>query len=254
MDSNWLLTNIAASFLLPPLNLILLGAIGFFLRNRWPRAGNVLGFGALLILLGLSTQAGARLLIAPLEAQTRPLQSGKTVDAQAIIILGGGRMKNAPEYGGKDIPSLHTLARLAYGARLHRETRLPILVTGGAPDGAGESDASIMARALRDDFGTPARWLEQDSNNTAENAQRSVPLLKQAGVQRILLVTDAMHMPRAHAIFRRHGIQIMAAPTRFVSAAPWSMADFISKASALANCHYALHEWIGLYVSRYRHQ
>lgn len=254
MNTNWLLTNIGASFLLPPLNLIALGAIGFWLRNRWPRAGNVLGFGSLLILLGLSTQAGARLLIAPLEAQTLPLQSIKAVDAQAIVILGGGRMKDAPEYAGQDIPSLPTLARLAYGARLHRETRLPILVTGGAPDGAGESEAAVMARALRDDFGAPVRWLEENSNNTAENAQRSVPLLKQAGVQRIVLVTDAMHMPRAHAMFRRLGIQIVAAPTRFVSAAPWSVADFIPKGKALADSHYALHEWIGLYVYRYRHQ
>jgi uncharacterized SAM-binding protein YcdF (DUF218 family) len=254
MNTNWLLTNIGASFLLPPLNLLLLGAIGFCLRNRWPRVGNVLGFGALLVLLGLSTQAGARLLIAPLEAQTRPLQSLKGVNAQAIVILGGGRLKNAPEYAGRDIPSLHTLARLAYGAKLHRETHLPILVTGGAPDGGRESEAAVMARALREDFATPVHWLEQDSNNTAENALHSVPLLKQAGVKRILLVTDAMHMPRAHTMFRQYGIQIVAAPTRFVSAAPWSVADFIPKASALANSHYALHEWIGLYVYRYRHQ
>jgi uncharacterized SAM-binding protein YcdF (DUF218 family) len=254
MNTSWLLTNFGASFLLPPLNLILLGAIGFLLRSRWPRFGNMLGFGALLILLGLSTQAGARLLIAPLEAQTRPLQSVKGVQAQAIVILGGGRMKDAPEYAGQDIPGTHTLARLAYGAKLHRETRLPILVTGGAPDGAGESEAAVMARALRDDFGTPVHWLEEHSNNTAENAQRSAPMLKQAGVQRILLVTDAMHMPRAHAMFRRHGIQIVAAPTRFASAEPWSVAHFIPKARALADSHYAMHEWIGLCVYQHRYK
>lgn len=254
MNTSWLLTNIVASLLLPPLNLILICAIGLALRGRWPRAGTALSLGALAVLLGLSTQAGARLLAAPLEAMIQPLQSGRSVNAQAIVILGGGRMQDAPEYAGHDIPNAHTLARIAYGAKLQREIRLPLLVTGGAPDGAGESEAEVMARTLREDFGTPVRWLEQRSNNTAENAQRSVQMLKQAGIRHILLVTDAMHMPRAHAIFSRYDIKVVPAPTRFLDTAPLSAADFIPKASALANSHYAMHEWIGLYWYRLRHQ
>ena len=254
MNTSWLLTNIAASLLLPPLSLIALCVIGFAVRRRWPRTGNVISAGALLILLILSTNAGARLMITPLEALTRPVHAAKGANAQAIVILGGGRMKDAPEYAGHDIPNSYTLARLAYGAKLYREAPLPILVTGGAPDGAGESEAAVMARTLREDFRTPVRWQEQESNNTAENAQQSIRLLKQAGVQRILLVTDAMHMPRAHAIFKHYGIAVVPAPTRFYSMVPWSAADFIPKASALANSHYAMHEWIGLYWYRFRHQ
>ncbi len=254
MNTSWLLTNVLASLLLPPLNLVALSIIGFTMRNRWPRAGSTLGFGSLLVLVALSTHAGARLLLFPLEAQTRPLQMVKGTNTQAIVILGGGRLKEAPEYDGHDIPNAHTLARLAYGARLHRESKLPILVTGGTPDGAGESEAAVMARMLREEFQTPVRWLEEESDNTAENAQRSVPMLKQAGIQRILLVTDAMHMPRAQAIFKRYDIAVVPAPTRFQSAPPLSAADFIPKASALANSHYAMHEWIGLYWYRLRHQ
>lgn len=254
MDASWLVTNILASLLLPPLNLVGLSIVGFLLRRRWPRAGNVLGFGALLVLLVLSTQAGARLLIAPLEVRTPPLRSLNGISAQAIVILGGGRLKDAPEYAGHDIPNTQTLARLAYGAKLHRETRLPVLVTGGAPDGVGESEALVMARTLREDFNIPVRWLEQKSDNTAENAQHSVPMLKRAGIRRILLVTDAMHMPRAQMIFKRQDIAVLPAPTRFQSAAPLTAADFIPKASALANAHYAMHEWIGLYWYRIRHQ
>lgn len=254
MNTSWLLTNIAASLLLPPLNLIALCMLGMVVRRRWPRVGTVLVLGALLVLLVLSTNAGARLLVAPLEALTRPVPSVKGANAQAIVILGGGRMKNAPEYAGRDIPGLHTLARLAYGSKLHRETRLPVLVTGGMPDGAGESEAAVMARTLRDDFATPVRWLEQESNNTAENAQRSIRVLRQAGVQRVLLVTDAMHMPRSQAVFKRYGITVIPAPTRFLSAPPLSAVDFIPRASALANSHYAMHEWIGLYWYRLHHQ
>jgi uncharacterized SAM-binding protein YcdF (DUF218 family) len=254
MNTTWLLTNVAVSLLLPPLSLILLCVAGGVVRRRWPRIGNSISLGALLVLLILSTDAGARLIAAPLEALTRPMQSAKGTHGQAIVILGGGRMKDAPEYGGHDIPNSHTLARLAYGAKLHRETALPILVTGGTPDGAGESEAAVMARTLQEDFGSPVRWLEQGSNNTAENAQRSIQLLKQAGIQRILLVTDAMHMPRSHMIFKRYGFTVIPAPTRFLTSSPLSAADFIPRARALANSHYAMHEWIGLYWYRFRHQ
>lgn len=253
MNTNWLLTNTLASLLLPPLNLIALCLVGFAVRRRWPRTGSAISVGALFILLALSTQAGARLVVAPLENLTRPLPQN-AANAQAIVILGGGRLKDAPEYAGHDLPSLSTLGRLAYGAKLYRETLLPILVTGGAPDGPGELEAALMARTLREDFKTPVRWLEQNSSNTAENAQRSVPMLKQAGIRRILLVTDAMHMPRAHAIFQRHGMAVVPAPIRFQSAAPLSAADFLPKASALAHSHYAMHEWIGIYWYRLRYR
>ncbi len=253
MNTSWLLTNFAASLLLPPLNLIALCIAGFAVHRRWPRTGIVISVGALLTLVVLSTNAGARLIIAPLEALTRPVHMSQVANAQAIVILGGGRIKDAPEYAGQHIPNSYTLARLAYGAKLYREAPLPILVSGGAPDGAGESEAAVMARTLRDDFKTPVRWLEQQSNTTAENAQQSIPVLKQAGIQRILLVTDAMHMPRAQAIFRHYGIAVVPAPTRFVSAASLSAADFIPKAGALASSHYAMHEWIGLYWYRFRH-
>jgi uncharacterized SAM-binding protein YcdF (DUF218 family) len=63
-----------------------------------------------------------------------------------------------------------------------------------------------------------------------------------------------MHMPRVHMIFKHQGLTVMPAPTRFQSAAPLTAADFIPRASALANSHYAMHEWIGLCWYRMRHR
>src|SRR5205085_10323064 len=106
------------------------------------------------------------------------------------VVVWGGRLARAPEYGGRDVPSYITGARLRYAAKLHHETGLPILVTGGAPDGSKEAEAIVMARSLREDFAVPVKWIELRSSNTAENASFSTQILKQAGVQRILLVTD----------------------------------------------------------------
>jgi uncharacterized SAM-binding protein YcdF (DUF218 family) len=253
MNTSWFLTNLIAAALLPPLNLVILCMAGALMRRRWPRLGGFFVFMSLFTLLLLSTSAGAKWLAGTLESQISPLPDHGLRSAQAIVILGGGRMKNAPEYGGQETVNLHSLARLRYGARLHRESGLPILVTGGKPDGGHEPEAALMAKALRKEFAVPVQWIEFSSSHTAENAQYSVRLLKPAGIQRIVLVTDALHMPRALSIFTQYGFNVIPAPTGFLSTSPGSPADFIPRASALAQSHYALHEWIGLAWYRLRY-
>jgi uncharacterized SAM-binding protein YcdF (DUF218 family) len=253
MSASWLVTQFVSALLLPPLNLVLAGVAGFMLRKRLPRAGGTLCLAALIALVIFCTDAGARLLLTPLENMAEPLTAARIVEAQAIVILGGGRVKNAPEYGGRDVPGHVALARLRYGATLHRQTGLPVLVTGGMPDGSTESEAAIMARVLNEDFATPVKWLEQSSDNTAQNAQLSAQLLKQSGVHRILLVTDAIHMPRSQMMFARYGLQVVPAPTTFLSREPWSPIDFVPNGGGMMRSHYAMHEWIGLAWYRIRH-
>jgi uncharacterized SAM-binding protein YcdF (DUF218 family) len=253
MSASWLATQLVSAFLLPPLNLALIALAGFLLRKRRPRTGSALCAAALLGLLILCTGAGARLFTKPLEQMTHPLASAMDAGAQAIVVLGGGRLPRAPEYGGRDSPSPATLGRLRYAATLYRQTGLPVLVTGGNPDRAGESEAAVMARVLKEEFATPVKWIEPDSNNTAQNALYSAALLEAAGVQRILLVTDAMHMPRAVAAFGHTGLVTTPAPTGFVASGPLAASDFVPNGSALAVSHYAMHEWVGMLWYRIRH-
>ena len=253
MSISWFFTNLLAAFLLPPLSLVLLACLGWWLARRFRFAGNTIIVTAIALLLVLSTGAGSRLLVAPLENRSLPVPNPKMVNAQAIVILGGGRSFAAPEDGDRDQPSTQTLARLRHGARLHRLTGLPVLVSGGAPDRGGESEAVVMARALREDFQIPVRWIEDTSENTAQNAAHAATLLQEAGIHRVLLVTDAIHMPRAMQIFSKTGLTVMSAATDFRSRKPLSAADFIPSAGPLQSSHYALHEWIGMVWYRLRY-
>lgn len=254
MSSAWLFNTVAGALLLPPLNLILLCALGLLLRSRGPRLGLTLSILALAALALCSTRFGATLFISPLEKRNPPLQLSDAAGAQAIVVLGGGRISNAPEYAGRDIPSSPTLHRVRYAATLYRATHLPVLVSGGQPDGAAVSEANVMAHVLREDFSVPVRWLEQASNNTAENAQLSARILRDAGVRRILLVTDAMHMARAKQVFTQVGLEVVAAPTIFLANARSTPADFVPSSQWLQQTSYALHEWLGLAWYRWRHQ
>ncbi|NDF46492.1 MAG: YdcF family protein [Betaproteobacteria bacterium] len=253
MSGSWLVTNAVAAFLLPPLSLLMLALLGAFLASRWRVAGRALIGLAAFLLVGLSTQAGSRLLVAPLENTSLPLVDPLKSGAEAIVVVGGGRLYNAPEDAGRDQPASATLIRLRHAARLHRLLGLPVLVSGGAPDTVGESEAALMARVMRDDFGVSVRWLEQTSDNTAENAKHAAQQLSQVGIKRILLVTDAIHMPRAKRAFTSAGFDVVVAPTRFLGRRPMDIASFIPKAAELECSSYAIHEWIGMIWYRIRY-
>jgi uncharacterized SAM-binding protein YcdF (DUF218 family) len=248
MTGAWLLINAFSALLLPPLNLLILCTAGILMCRRWPRTGAAIARLSLVLLAVLSTTAGARLLIRPLEAMTPALQVPTAARAQAIVVLGGGRRRNAPEYEGQDVPLAPVLGRLRYAVRLHRQTGLPMLVTGGNPgmDAEADSEAELMARVLRDDFNAPARWVEDESYNTAQNARYSAAMLRQAGVSRILLVTDALHMPRSERVFAQAGLTVTAAPTNYLTRGTLIAPDFIPSGGGLSDSHYAMHEWIGL--------
>ena len=239
---------------LPPAGFFRLLAICWLCRRHWPRVSQLLGTGTILIAYVLCTAAGANLLVAPLENLTIPLTKTGDTGAQAIVVLAAGRLNNAPEYGGSHIPDYIALARLRYAARLQHETGLPLLVTGGnsSNDARQDSKGASMARALREDFRTPVTWVEDNSETTAENASKSRIILQANGIQRILLVTDAMHMARSEAMFRAAGLQVTAAPTMFFRLDRLDPGTFFPSAEGLRRSWYATYEWIGLF--RYRAQ
>lgn len=246
-----LINGIPRDLILPPANLFLLIFIGLAIWRRWPRAGRIAAATGFAALTFLSTNGGARLFVAPLERETAPLQAPERAGAQAIVVLAAGRLQRAPEYGGRDIPDYIALARLRYAAHLQRITKLPLLVSGGGSSSnsdhseLGYSYAEAMADALREDFGVPVKWVEGRSDNTAENASFSAALLRPDGVKRILLVTDAMHMVRARAVFQRAGLEVVDAPTIFFSNQKTPLQAWVPSPEGMRRSWYAVYELIG---------
>lgn len=242
---SWSVTNFIAAFLLPPLNLLLLFALAIYLLYRRHKLAKPLLLTAFALLWLVSTPWVADGALRLLEARTQALDVQQQ-PADAIVILGGGTYFSAPEYGGEDTVSDAALVRLRYGARLHRETGKPVLVTGGRPLGNSVSEAELMRAALRDDFRVLARWTEGDSDNTFENARFSFQTLKQHGIKKIYLVTHAWHMPRSADVFRRSGFEVVEAPIAFTTRYQTGLFAFIPSAGALQGSTIFAHEVIGL--------
>lgn len=242
MHWSWLVKNLVAAVLLPPLNLLLLGTVGHGLLRRRFRPGRTMIGVALLGLWLLCTPFVAQRLLATLEIPYAPVSGD---EAGAIVILGGGLYPEAVEYGGGATLNSRTLERVRYGAWLHRKTGKPILVTGGAP-GGDAPEGPLMRSALESEFGVPVAWTEDRSDNTRENARFSAELLNAAGVRRIYLVSHVWHLPRAIREFERAGLAVVPAGTGYQPRDEHRLFDFIPSASALASSYYACHEWIGL--------
>jgi uncharacterized SAM-binding protein YcdF (DUF218 family) len=241
---SWFFTNLIAAFLLPPLNLLLLAALGLWLWHKRPLIARLLLTSSFVLLWLISTPYFAEALLQGLEGEPYVTDTKKPL-AEAIVVLGGGTYFRAPEYGG-DTVGKETLERLRFAAKLQRETGKPILTTGGAPLDNSTSEAEQMKTVLEQDFNVPVRWTEGASENTLENARLSRQILKQAGIDRIYLVTHAWHMPRAVQAFQAAGFQIIPAPTAYTTRYRTDLLAFVPNVYALHESRIFMHELIGM--------
>lgn len=246
---SWQLTNALSSLLIPPGLLLVILAVGLTLVRHRPRTGRALLVAATgcLYLLSMPLTGGALL-----RYWEGPVSNLATLpQAAAIVVLGGGQYRQAPEYGDDTVGTMG-LVRLRYAAALHRRSGLPILVSGGNPDGAAGSEARVMRETLEREFAVPVRWSETLSANTLENARNSRKILAAENIRHIVLVTHAWHMPRARLAFERSGFEVLAAPTAHTTRGPLTVLDFLPDAGALLKSSLFFHETIGAVWYRLR--
>jgi uncharacterized SAM-binding protein YcdF (DUF218 family) len=224
--------------ILPPSGPLLLAVLGLVLLKRRPllaRTCLILGLGSLWL---LSTPVVSDALTR-LAEHYPPLDLRSTTGAQAIVILGGGGFRAfAPEYGGPAAEPL-LLERLTYGAYIAGKTGLPILVTGNG------IEAVAMHDTLLRNFGIGARWVDDESYDTFQNARNSVRLLKAGGVNRIVLVTHATHLWRSVHEFTAAGVEVVPAPVGVRAPRDLGIWYFVPNPDALLRAHAAIYELLG---------
>jgi uncharacterized SAM-binding protein YcdF (DUF218 family) len=229
------------TLVLPPAGPLLLAALGAWLALRRDRRRS----GATLLLLGLaslwllSMPSVGDLLWRAASREPR-LDAARATQAQAIVILAGGSYRlGAPEFDGAAAAGTGLLERLAYGAYLAHRTALPVLITGTRPE------TQAMQASLQRDFNVVPRWIESESRDTFENAAFSARLLRAAGVQRLLLVTDAVHEHRALQEFSAAGLTVIAAPTGLGVPSEPRLLGYLPRVEALERSTQSLYELLG---------
>ena len=240
---NFISLKALSTALLPPLSLLMLALLGLLLLCLRRRTGLALLLASLAGLFLLSMPVVATTLAGLLENRY-PDATLNLEGAQAIVILGAGSYQAAPEYGSDTVGAL-TLVRVRWGARLHRLSGLPILVSGGTPFATRTSEAAQMKAALNQDFRTDVKWLDEKAFNTFESARYARQQLARAKIDRIVLVTHAMHMPRARLVFEQAGLRVIEAPTGFSTLRPPGILNYLPSTEGLELSRAVLYEVIG---------
>jgi uncharacterized SAM-binding protein YcdF (DUF218 family) len=251
------LKPVLAGLALPPVSLLLMALLGLALawRNH-KKTGLALASISVLLLALLSCHGSAVWLARNALPQFAPVDVAnlKAKRVQAIVILGGDVLPQAPEYGESQ-PGGATAARLRYGVWLSRQSGLPLAFTGGlgwaAHSSQTASEAEVAARVARQDYGMALRWSEAASRDTQGNARLLAPLLQRDGVQRIALVTHAWHMPRAVAAFEQAGLVVTPAPMGYELPVQSDLLEWLPSAHGLQASRQVLREWLALAVGRW---
>ncbi len=244
---------IIKAFILPPLFNILFIALGLCLVRKYKAVSYYFLYFGVLTLLLFCFPPFSNAIFKSLERYPAIEPPAMVKHEKAIVVLSAGSHPEAKEFG-KAIDGAAALERNHYAAFLHKQTGLPILVSGGYVASSEISQASVMADTLINSFNVPVKWQEERSRNTAENAIYSVEILKQNNIDTIYLVTHAWHMTRAVIMFKEQDINVTPAPTMFTqSLSNTYWANYLPTASALQTFRLALHEYIGIlwYKLRY---
>ena len=229
---------------LPPGLFVATAFTALLLRRRYPRLARAVLLSSLGGLFLLSQPFVSTALMRSLQPSTALPPANSPTDVDAVVILAAGLTVNAPEQAGATVDSL-TLERLRYGAQVARRAELPVLVAGGQVRADAPPLAQLMRAVLEDELGVAVAFVEDQSLNTRENARHTAELLRAAGLDRIVLVTHAFHMPRARRAFEVAGLIVTEAPTAFRAWPRWDATSFVPSGEALQDSHWALHEWLG---------
>ncbi|MEM9219780.1 MAG: YdcF family protein [Cyanobacteria bacterium P01_F01_bin.150] len=223
-----------------------------------PRLAALCSGISLMVLLTMSSGVVADALLRSLEWQNIP--EDPLPGADAIVVLGGA--VRAQEHPRPWVEVAEAGDRPLYGSRLYLQRKAPVIIFSGGRipwyGGYGATPESTDMAEIAKVMGVPSSAILEDktSLNTRQNAENVKKIVEAKGINSILLVTSAAHMPRSLRIFRKLGMNVIPAPTDFLTTKAPSgqetnvriLINSLPDAGRLFESTRALKEYIGTFV------
>ena len=162
-------------------------------------------------------------------------------NSQVIVVLGAGIKYDNDSF----ILTKSSVSRLKYAVFLHKKNKLPLMLSGGRTNKANFSEAEIMQKYLSN-INIQAKWLENNSHNTREQAKYVWQILQPLAIKNIILVTDNYHMKRAMNSFLKIGFDTVIPANVYSVKKITGIQSFIPTAEAMINVRLVLHEYLGI--------
>jgi len=245
------------SKILPELILPVGGTLLLLVTAAFRRSWGIV-FGAWFLLSFSSIPWTGYRLIQSMEAGMERISAAQAKQAEAIIVLSTGRTVSP---GSDKISEWHDADRFFGGIELFRAGKAPLIIfTGGSAP--WEKDAPLEGEILAGharSMGVLAGAIKvtRQAFNTKEEAaavRELIPAKPESRI-RILLVTTALHMPRAKKVFEEAGFQVLPFPVDFVTSATKKTypTDFVPSGAGLSKTSTALRELYGrIFVAIFR--
>jgi len=233
--------------------LIILTYILYILNIK--RAGRIFLSISLLWFLIISTRFIPDFLANSLESQYSPLNisNDNIINNQTYIVVLGGGFSNDVNLPPNDRLTGNSLFRLTEGVRLHKLIPGSILVVTGNSNGYEENQADLMAKtAISLGVNTSCIKKITPAKNTSDEAFGFYSTFGYKSP--LIVVTDAVHMPRAVTLFRKAGLDPVAAPTNhLIKDSPYKwLSGFIPASCNISKMEIVIHEYAGLLLIRFR--
>jgi uncharacterized SAM-binding protein YcdF (DUF218 family) len=260
----FLFKKITSQFCMPVTLSLSIAFLGLFFLwfTKKQRAGKLLVTLGLALLLIMGHRFVANALLKSLENDYPPheiqLAASRpsvlpTQSIKYVVVLGGGH-ESDPQLPLTSQLSADAVRRLVEGIQIYR--RLPdakLIVSGGIVFDP-IAHAQLMEQ-LAIDLGVNPEDIvaETRPKDTKDEARFIAPIV---GRQPFFLVTDASHMHRAQALFRKHKTTPIAAPTGCsIRRNPSISPDyFFPTSDNLKKTEKAIHEFLGFWWARLRGQ
>ncbi len=204
----------ASFLLLPGIFIVLFAVLGAMLYRRGLKKYASIILVLTMALYLLSTSLVAERTLGSLESVYEPPSNPQ---GDAIIMLGGGALKDTPDVGGIGTLCSSPSGRLLATVRLYHMLHVPVVLSGGQVYEDSGPEAEIARRILMD-MGVPEKdiLVENKSLNTRQNAVFTRPILRDNGIEHPILVTSAFHMDRSVLNFQKEGIEVVPYPTDYM--------------------------------------
>lgn len=258
----FLFKKILGSLVLPLPFCLLVMCVGWVLlwRGKKPAFGKMMSLIGFIALILFSLTPVAERIEAPLKYRFSAYGMGEKAPGQSpikqvdyVVVLAGGH-NSSPRIPITGRLSSAALFRMMEGLRILRQTPGAKLVLSGHGAADPVPEAKVMADFARYMGVTNDEMiLETESYDTADQARMIKAVV---GDRPFVLVTSALHMPRAMALFNNQGMHPIPAPAGKTAKGEGLLTPgfFFPNVDALTTSTQAIHEYLGLLWARWMGQ
>lgn len=178
------------------------------------------------------------------------IEKNASLSGDVIAIFGGGVSVFYDKISETPGIDLYGAVRIFAGYRIHKKTNLPIILSGGRVFNqepfSTVSKNLLLSLGLKDDI----IHVDDLSRNTYENVLNIVKIAKENNYRSVIVVSDAIHIPRIMLVFKKIKYNASFYPSYYICSR-FSWRDFVPIDMVYSKIF--IHEFLGYvwYFLRY---